>query len=585
MAGHSTAPAKSSEPARPQAKILKPQADKPATFSPSDRNGIIENMSDGIFDLVVIGGGITGAGVARDAASRGMSVALVESRDFAEGTSSRSSKLIHGGIRYLENMEFGLVFEALSERRLLFEIAPHLVHPLRFVLPLYKGGRVGMFKMGLGMWLYDALSMFEAPEMHERLSSRETLERLPQLQVKNLLGSFVYSDAYMDDDRLVHETLRAAVRLGAQCVSYASADDAGFENGQVRSIGCTDRLTGKNFRVQGRHFVSTVGPWTDLVAPKLLGEWKKILRPSKGVHLTFRRERLQLHQAVVMAAEKRIVFGIPRQEMTIIGTTDTDYSGDPADVNANVEDIKYLLDVAEKYFPGAKLTADDIIASYAGVRPLVDDGAETESKTSREHVILKDPRNVTFVAGGKYTTYRRMAEQAVEAVLEDFSIEDQIRFRLGDTKRPLNDNATVQKLEDSLRHAPHWAREFSFDVEKIEFLVGRHGADAFKMLTSEPQADRQSGRSQEDRLWSLEARHAIHQTMCMNLVDFYFRRTRLFLSRMDHGLSYIAHISHVFAQELGWSDSKRQEQASLLQAAIRHDLEWKLKMGPSASSF
>lgn len=558
----------------------------PSTFSQHDRDFILGRLTTEIFDLVIIGGGITGAGAARDATSRGMKVALIEARDFAEGTSSRSSKLVHGGIRYLENFEFGLVFEALSERRLLFELAPHLVHPLRFVLPLYRGGRVGMFKMGLGMWLYDALSMFEAPELNERLNVSESLERLPLLQSKDLLGSYVYSDAYMDDARLVIETLRSAVAQGAASVSRVSADDADMVEGKVHSVGCTDKLTGRRFRVRGRHVISTVGPWTDLVAPRLVGEWRKILRPTKGVHLTFDRKRLHLNQAVVMAAdkEKRIVFGIPRHEMTIVGTTDTDFSGDPADVNTTPDDVEYLLRIAAEYFPGAKLTANDIISSYAGVRPLVDDGSAHESKTSREHMIYRDPRNVTFVAGGKYTTYRLMAQQTVETALEAFSIDDQVRFGKPDTKNPLNPLATNASIEECLRSSGEWSREFGLSEEAIVALIGRHAAEAYTMLKDAGRMPMPIGEGSMERMWAVEARHAIHYTMCLDLIDFYARRTPLFLARPDHGLIHIAQLSRVFAHELGWSDSRRQEEAARLQSYMRHELAWKQRIGISSSS-
>jgi glycerol-3-phosphate dehydrogenase len=553
------------------------------SFSPNDRGRILAQMANDEFDLVIIGGGITGAGVARDAASRGMKVALVEIRDFSQGTSSRSSKLIHGGIRYLENLEFGLVFEALSERRLLFEIAPHLVHPLRFVLPLYKNGRVGMFKMGLGMWVYDALSMFEAPELHERLSADESVERLPLLQKKELLGSYVYSDAYMDDDRLTIETLRSAVQQGALCINYVSADRAERdEKGQVRAIECTDVLTGRKVKIRGRHFVGTLGPWTDSVAPQLVGQWKKILRPTKGIHLTFDRKRLPLHQAVVMGAEKRIVFGIPRHEMIIIGTTDTDFSGDPNDVSTTADDVNYVLGVAEKYFPGAKLTSEDIIASYAGVRPLVDDGSSSESKTSREHVIIKDPHNVTFIAGGKYTTYRRMAEDVVKAALDSFPLEDRVRFGRNDTKRPLNDEATESKIAETFRDSQRLVDAYGLSPESTRFLIDRHGGEAKRILQTGSVI---SGRTDDERLWALEVHQAIHQTMCMNLVDFYVRRSPLFLARRDHGQALVAFIGETFAAELGWSDSRRQEEVATLHTFIRRELNWKQSFGINPSAF
>lgn len=553
------------------------------TFSFVDRDATLKHLAETEFDLLIIGGGITGAGAARDAASRGMKVALIEMQDFAQGTSSRSSKLIHGGIRYLENLEFGLVFEALSERRLLFEIAPHLVHPLRFVLPLYEGSRVGMFKMGLGMWLYDALSMFEAPEMHERLDQNETMERIPLLQNQKLMGSFVYSDAYMDDDRLVIETLRSAHKLGATSVSYVKAVGSKFQDGKVTGVEVEDQLSKKKILVRAKHVISTTGPWTDIVAPTLVNSWKKILRPAKGVHLTFRRDRIPLSQAVVMATEdeKRIVFAIPRHEMVIIGTTDTDFKEDPLNVTTTPEDVEYLLAVAHEYFPGALLKKNDIVATYAGVRPLVDDGAETESKTSREHLIVEDPQNVTFVAGGKYTTYRLMAEQTVEAALKTFSTEDQVQFRNSETKVPLNPMATVSKLDEIEYRISDIAREQKISKNVAEILFFRHGEEAYEILAKykKPDLTLEAGGSQVQAdkimLWSMEARHAIHETMCFHLSDFYTRRAPLFLSHVDHGLSLLPALSKVFADELSWSVDQTHQEIRELQTYIQRELAWR----------
>lgn len=546
-------------------------------FSPTTRAENLKKFREQEFDLVIIGGGITGAGAARDAASRGMSVALVEMQDFAQGTSSRSSKLIHGGIRYLENLEFHLVFEALSERRLLFEIAPHLVHPLRFVLPLYKGGRVGMFKMGLGMWLYDALSMFEAPEMHERLNNAATSNRLPLLQRKDLLGSYVYSDAYMDDDRLTIETLRSANALGAVCANYVKATGAVFDGDQVRGLVCNDQLSGEEVTIRGKHFITSVGPWTDKVASTIFNDWRKILRPSKGVHLTFDRSRLNLPQAVVMAEGKRIVFGIPRHEMIIIGTTDTDFKDDPSQVRATADDVRYLLKVAGEYFPGAKLTAEDIVATYAGVRPLVDDGSVTESKTSREHLIYRDHRNVTFVAGGKYTTYRLMAKQTVDAALQAYPLEKQIQFSRSNTEQPLNPLATVDKLEQNLRMAKQYGAAFGLSEQIATRLVERHGEEAWEILRDGGSALKLS--DEQQKFISVEARHAIRNTMCMNLVDFYTRRTPLFLAHKDHGVSLLNVIGNVFQEEFSWSDARKQEEFQKVQGHIDRELAWRKDLG------
>ncbi len=533
----------------------------------------LKSLSEENFDLCIIGGGINGAGVARDAASRGMKVALIEARDFAFGTSSRSSKLIHGGIRYLENYEFGLVFEALSERRILFEIAPHLVHPLRFVMPLYKGGRVGPFLMGLGMWLYDALALFETPEPHERLSVKEVEARLPAVRTTGLLGAYAYSDAYMDDDRLVIETLRSAAKFGATIVNYARACSAEMTNGQVTAIDAKDTLTGKQIRIRAKHFISTVGPWTDQVASELLGQWKPQMRPSKGVHLTFQRERLPLADAVVMGAEERIVFGIPRHEMVIVGTTDTDFKGDPGEVHTNRDDVNYLLGVIEHYFPGAQIKESDIVASYAGVRPLVQDNAATESKTSREHLILSDPRNVTFVMGGKYTTYRLMSEQTVKTALASFSWEDQVAYARTKTKTALNPLITAEAFQHRPQEVSRLIKEFELENEFAEALFNRHGHEARSILVKHlKEVSHEMG---EAKLWALEAAHAIDETMCLNIADFMLRRTPLALSRPDHGRNIVLPaVERVFREKLRLSDAELKRQTAEFNDYLRQELAW-----------
>jgi glycerol-3-phosphate dehydrogenase len=538
-------------------------------FSSVVRRQNIELMQNSQFDLCIIGGGINGAGVARDAASRGMKVALVEAHDFASGTSSKSSKLIHGGIRYLENMEFHLVFEALSERSRLFEMAPHLVHPLRFMIPVYENSRVGMFKMGVGMWLYDALSLFQAPELHERLNAAESLRRMPTLQPHQLKGSYVYSDAYMDDDRLVHETLRAANELGALCANFVKATGAAFnQHGKIESVECEDQLTKNKFSIRAKHVISCAGPWTDELGPKILSDWKNILRPTKGIHLTFQKSRLALSSAVVMGAEKgdRIIFGIPRHEMVIIGTTDTDFPGSPDQVVATPEDVKYLLEVTSSYFPGANITAKDIVATYAGVRPLVKDDSASAGKTSREHVILDDDRGYTLVAGGKYTTYRLMSEQVVQHSLKFFDFNERARYGKTDTTRPLNSYTSQESYDQALSSVAVWARETGRSEDDVLKLAQRYGMEAAEILHRY---------SVDYNYWQLEAAQAIDHTLCLNLVDFYARRVPLFLADAGHGLSELENIVEVFQQKLAWTETETQKQKQNLQNYMQRELAWK----------
>lgn len=543
------------------------------SLSVENRKSNIASMQADKFDLVIIGGGISGAGIARDAAMRGMKVALIEAQDFAAGTSSRSSKLIHGGIRYLENLEFGLVFEALKERQNLFEMAPHLVHPLRFMLPVYDGARVGMFKLGLGMWAYDALSSFEAPELHSRFNKADSLRQIPYLDPNGLVGSYVYSDAYMDDDRLVIETLRSAAGHGALLANYVRATGAEFQDGKISELVCRDEITKNEFHIRGSHFVSTVGPWTDLVANQLLSDWRSIMRPSKGVHLTFSRKRLPIDKAVVMISddEKRIVFAIPRHEMVIIGTTDTDFKGDPANVKTTREDVDYLLHVTGNYFPGAKIKESDIIASYSGVRPLVDDGSATESKTSREHLIISDPRNISFVTGGKYTTYRQIAEDALEIILDNFSLEDKVRWGKCQTAQPLNRLATQESIFKARASSERWAAEFGLDVDTVNFLIERHGEEAGIIIS---RFAARAGTKDSAR-WRMEALHAIHQTMCLSLTDFYLRRVPLFLSNEDHGFLLLDELADLFKEELGWSKEEKLKSVAAVHNYLEHEMGWR----------
>ena len=530
------------------------------SFSASQRSRFLNRLKNEVFDLIIVGGGITGAGVARDACQRGLKVALLEMNDFASGTSSRSSKLIHGGIRYLENMEFHLVFEALSERTKLFEMTPHLVHPLRFMIPLYESSRVGMFKMGLGMWLYDALALFQAPEMHENLNATETIERMSILNQQELKGSFVYSDAYMDDDRLVHETLRSAVSEGACCLNYIKADTATYDSeNKINGLYVVDQFSQERIHIQGSHIVSSVGPWTDMTAPGLVPDWKKILRPTKGIHLTFRKDRLPLSSAVVMAAEKsnRIVFAIPRHEMVIVGTTDTDYSGDPAQAQVTSEDVTYLLQISNQYFPGARLKPEDIVSSYVGVRPLVKDDSQDEGKTSREHTIISDPRGLTFVAGGKYTTYRLMSQQIVDAALKYFSFEKKALLQKAKTDQPLNAWTDPETYQNSILTA-------NSDLERK--LAERYGSEAKLILNKY---------GFTANYWQIEAYQAIHQTMCYNLTDFYARRVPLMLSEVDHGLQHLDDIAAVFEVELGLSTEQINQQKQNLNSYINRELAWR----------
>lgn len=536
-------------------------------FSNKTRIENLKRLQSENFDLLIVGGGITGAGVARDAALRGMKVGLIEAQDFAEGTSSRSSKLIHGGIRYLENLEFKLVFEALNERQKLFRMAPHLVHPLRFMIPIYETSRVSMLQMGLGMWLYDMLSLFRAPQLHERLNSAHTLKRMGILEPKSLAGSYIYSDAYMDDDRLTIETLRSAHEAGAIIANYVRATSSYTETDSpiVRSIGIRDEITGLEGMISTQRIVSCTGPWTDITGEKFEDQWKKILRPTKGIHFTLKKDRIALTSAVVMGAEdsNRIVFAIPRDEMIIIGTTDTDYQGDPGKVSANSEDIQYLLNITARYFPGAKVTADDIINAYAGVRPLVQDGSQSEGKTSREHTILTRPNGITYVAGGKYTTYRHMAEEIVDHILRENPPPTGVKWPKKRTDIPLNPYTSPDALAEAMQ-----AARSSNDPILIQ-LAKRHGMEAFEMRVKFPNYN----------YLETEFAHALDKTMCLKLKDFCTRRSPIHLTEANGGIDQLESLLTVLVDTHGLAPQDAREQLIEYKSLVEHDHEWRQQMG------
>jgi len=529
----------------------------------------ISQMLDKTFDLVVVGGGITGAGVVRDAAMRGLSVCLIEQADFGEGTSSRSSKLAHGGLRYLENFEFDLVSEALHERQNLLEMAPHMVKPLRFLMPLYKGDRVGPFKMKLGMIFYDLLSSFKTPKFHESISKKEIQKRYPEIKNEGLKSGFLYSDALMDDDRLVYETLSSAVKHGAVVASYVSAQSYRVEDGQS-VVKCKDEMNGDSFEIKAAHTASCVGPWTDVFAKKVSKDWKPRMRPSKGIHITLPKEILKLDSAVVMAADKdkRILFCIPRDGFDIVGTTDTDFEDDPERVNSQKEDVDYVLNILKEYYPGVSISQKDVLFSYSGVRPLVNDGSEDESKVSRSHWVQTDIENkVTYISGGKYTTYLAMAEHCVKDILKhslalkkkSTKVNTRVPFDLINSK----ENMPFAKVRLKESGFVSWS-----DAE-IEIFVERHGALGFSFAQ----------KWQKRSLFELEALVAIHHYFCGSLKDFYFRRVPYLLQGMAFAEKTYEEVFGIFKTELSWSDSDLEQRKKDLQTAIDFETSWRDPIG------
>ena len=377
----------------------------------------LRGLATDTFDALIIGGGITGAGIARDAALRGLSVALIDKGDFASGTSSRSSRLIHGGVRYLEHGHLHLVFEASAERRRLLKLAPHLVKPMAFTWPVYDGQRLPLWKLNAGLTLYDALALFRNVGRHTRLGAKELLAAEPTVRSRLLGGGVRYWDASTDDARLTIANVVDAHARGAAVANHVVFAGVESESPGLRVARVWDALSNDQFTIRARAFVNATGPWSDSVRQLEGGRGGSRVKGSKGAHIAVDHARVGNREAVTMLHPRdgRVLFALPSGAQTIFGTTDTFTSASADEVRANASDVDYLLEAANWYFPEARLSGADVVAAWAGIRPLMPTTAD-EGSASREHSIKRSARGTVTITGGKLTTYRVMARQTVDVL-------------------------------------------------------------------------------------------------------------------------------------------------------------------------
>ncbi len=505
------------------------------------------------YDLLVVGGGITGVAVARDASQRGLKVALVEQDDLGAGTSSRSSKLVHGGLRYLEHLELKLVFEATAERAVLLKLAPHLVRPLPFLFPVYRGDKEGLALINAGMWLYDALSLFRAPRMHRTFSPGPTLDREPLLAQKGLTGSGVYYDAGTDDTRLTLATGLSAWEHGTDV--FTACRVVGWERNQGGICGAEveDRLTGRTVHLGARAVVNATGPWSDRTRHLGGRQATSLLRPTKGVHLVLPWGRLPVRHTVVLRgpADQRVMFAIPWGLHTYVGTTDTDFDGDPSRVHATPEDANYLLQVLNHYFPTTAITPSDFVSSWAGLRPLVREDEVSESDVSREHKLIVEEDGLITIAGGKLTTHRRMAMQVMEAVAQ--VLGGSARTPCRTDQEPLPGGSPLPEDEEArelTRALPERVAEQLADVYGSRWVaVGKRAAEqpalARPLCPGLPYI-------------RAEVDHAVEEEGALSVTDVLARRTQILLRDPQQGLEIAPAVADRMASLLGWSEDERE---------------------------
>jgi glycerol-3-phosphate dehydrogenase len=521
-------------------------------------------LQSGRFDLLIVGGGITGAGTARDAALRGLTVALVEADDWASGTSSRSSRLVHGGVRYLEHGHLHLVFEASRERRTLLQIAPHLVRPLQFTWPVYRGARIPRWKLRAGLLAYDALSLFRNVGTHRGISARDILARQRGMRSEGLVGGAQYWDASTDDVRLTLANVLSAAEAGAVVVNHAPVvaflhDSAGA----IRGATVRDAGSGALTSIEARVVVNATGPWSDITRRLDDGVEHAAVLGSKGVHIAVPRERVPVTDAITLLhpTDGRVFFILPSPVHTIVGTTETPSENGPDAVRANRRDVQYLLDAANHFFPAAKLTPADAISAWAGIRPLVSGGGTSANDASREHHIARAASGLISVTGGKLTTYRAMASE----------ITDRVELALGRARPTLSmtGDAPLPGAGSLSRDAElRAAAAIVPDREIADHLVRAYG-DRWRMVWGlcEREPDLKTRLDPALPYISAEVLWAAAAEGAWTVADVLVRRMPVAYERQDAGRALATQVAHLLARVHGWAE------ATMNQAASAYDAE------------
>jgi glycerol-3-phosphate dehydrogenase len=535
-------------------------------LGPAERAAALDALARSELQVLVIGGGVVGAGVALDAATRGLSVGLVEARDFASGTSSRSSKLIHGGLRYLEQLNVGLVREALSERSLLLQrLAPHLVQPVSFLFPFTHHVWERAY-VGAGVTAYDSLgfSLGQTRGLpgHRQLTRRSALKLAPALKRSALTGALVYWDAQVDDARYVMTLVRTAAGYGAHVASRTQVTGFLREGERVTGVRATDLETGNGLEIRAQQVVNATGVWTDDIQEMVGGRGTINVRASKGIHLVVPRDRIQSSTGIILRTPVSVLFVIPWGRHWIIGTTDTDWALDKGHPAASRADISYLLSQLNKIL-AVPLTSDDVEGVYAGLRPLLAGESESTSKLSREHTVAHPVPGLVMIAGGKYTTYRIMARDAVDAVAH--GLDGKVAPSCTDSI-PLAGADGFVALWNS-RYA--LARSSGLHVARIEHLLRRYGSLIGEVLDLIA-ADQSLGRplTGADDYLRAEVVYAASHEGARHLDDVLARRTHASLETWDRGLSAAEEAASLMAGPMKWKSRQVSRELANYRARV-----------------
>lgn len=541
-------------------------------FSILDREKQLNKLASSKFDLIIIGGGVTGAGIALDASARGLKTCLVEKNDFASGTSNKSTKLIHGGLRYLKQMEIGLVKESGTERAIVHKLAPHLVVPEKMLLPLIEGGTYGKMLTSIGLKVYDILANVEGDDRRKMLDKEETIAKEPLLDEATLLGGGYYAEYRTDDARLTIELLKKATEFGATVINYCEMEEFVYDsNDKIKSVNCIDHNTGIKLNITARNFVSATGPWVDLLRKKDASMNNKYLHLTKGVHLVFPTNKLPIKQSVYFDVDDgRMIFAIPRGRVTYVGTTDTNYHGSLERVVTTKADAKYLLDAVNKTFPTINLTRDDIESNWAGLRPLIHEEDKDPSELSRKDETFISESGLISIAGGKLTGYRKMAHRVIETVLKTMSSKRRSKLKKSNTESILltsNAMHTIDEVNAYQEVVLSRLKEFGITGSYTAwYLTSTYGKQANFILDK---IDFFANKDAHERLIRAELWYCVYHEMANNLVDFFVRRTGRLYFNIASISKYRNLILEDFVNYLDWDSARVTKENEILDILLK----------------
>ncbi len=554
---------------------------KSIKFSNLDRAKTVAKLAKEKFDLVVIGGGITGGGIALDAASRGLKVALVEKNDFASGTSSKSTKLIHGGLRYLKQFDFWLVKEVGSERAIVHKLAPHLVLPEKMLLPLIENGSYGKWLTSIGLKVYDILAQVTGDDKRKMLEKKEALKLEPLLPKKILKGAGYYAEYRTDDARLTIENIKTSLQFGAIAMNYALVEDFTYTDEQISAVNVKDKISGKDLTIKTKYVISAAGPWVDELRNVNNSKKGKRLHLTKGVHLVFPKEKLPVKQSVYFdIPDGRMMFAIPRGKVTYVGTTDTNFNLDKDNVRTDLADAIYLLSAVNNMFPKINLEMEDIISSWAGLRPLIHEEGKSASELSRKDEIFTSETGLISIAGGKLTGYRKMAERVVDRIAKKMEEEHDIELKECFTDEiPLCGNVDFKKF----KHVKKYIAEIflrmepdGFTKHDAWFLVTNYGKQTEIILDTYATL---KDADKYERMAKAELRFGIDYEMVQNPMDFFIRRTGRLYFDIDSVRNLMEPILQEFKSIYKVDDTQLLVWKEELDAALEEHSDFSMERG------